>query len=414
MVVPDDAVTNASISAPRLSALTPLRHRNFRLLWTGLVISNTGTWMQFVALGYLVDRLTQTPLYLGLLAATQAVPRITFALVGGAAADRIDRRRLLFITNVVLMVTAMILGFLTLTGRIQIWQVLLIAAINSLVQSFDMPARHSMVPSLVEEREVLSAVSLNSVAFNGAGIFGPSIGGLVIASIGEAGCFFVNAATYLGTFTALLLMELPRTEAVGRVRLSEDLKEGINLLRQHRRLQLFLATVAALSFFGRPYIRMMPAFAREVLHVDARGLGLLQSAPGLGTICSALMVGWLSGGRGKGALLGGAMLTFGFIVAFFGLARSFALAIPLLVLMGLTQSLAMASANTLVQLTTPPHARGRVMGLYSMVAFGGFALGSLPVGAVADVIGVGPALSLGGVVVVLTALFVLPRLRGID
>ncbi|MGH2359994.1 MAG: MFS transporter, partial [bacterium] len=153
MVVPDDAVTNASISAPRLSAFTPLRHRNFRLLWTGLVISNTGTWMQFVALGYLVDRLTQTPLYLGLLAATQAVPRITFALVGGAAADRIDRRRLLVMTNVVLMVTALILGFLTLTGRIQIWQILLIAAINSLVQSFDMPARHSMVPSLVEERE---------------------------------------------------------------------------------------------------------------------------------------------------------------------------------------------------------------------------------------------------------------------
>lgn len=414
MYVPDDAVTGASLSTPRLSAFTPFRHRNFRLLWTGLVISNTGTWMQFVALGYLVDRLTQSPLYLGLLAATQAVPRLTFALVGGAAADRIDRRRLLLMTNVVLMATALILGLLTVTGRIQIWQVLFIAAINSLVQSFDMPARHSMVPSLVEEREVLAAVSLNSVAFNGAGVFGPSIGGIVIAAVGEAGCFFVNAATYLSTISALLMMQFPRTEAGGRVRLTEDLKEGLNLLRQHRRLQLFLVTVAALSFFGRPYIRMMPAFAREVLHVNAPGLGLLQSAPGLGTICSALLVGWLSYGRGKGAVLGGAMMTFGFAVTFFGMTKSFALAMAILVVMGLTQTLALASANTLVQLTTPPHARGRVMGLYSMVAFGGFALGSLPVGAVADVIGVGPALSLGGLMVVVIALFLIPRLRGID
>jgi MFS family permease len=370
--------------------------------------------MQFVAMGYLVDRLTQTPLYLGILAAVQAIPRLLFAFLAGAIADRVDRRRLLLVTNGVEMISAFLLAVLTAAGRIQIWQVFVIAGINSLIHSFDMPARHSMVPSLVEEKEVLAAVSLNSVAFNGAGVFGPSLGGVIIAAIGEAGCFFVNAVSFLATLTALALMEVPHTVAVGRVRISEDLREGIQLLRQHRRLVLFLAAVAALSFFGRPYVRMMPAFAREVLDVDARGLGLLQSAPGLGTICSALLLGWLSGSRGKGALLGGAMLAFGFAVAFFGLTKSFGLAIPLLVLMGLTQSMAMASANALVQLTTPAHARGRLMGLYSMVAFGGFALGSLPVGAIADVIGVGPALSLGGVIVVIIAIFVLPRLRDID
>lgn len=370
--------------------------------------------MQFVAMGYLVDRLTQTPLYLGVLAAIQAIPRLLFAFLAGAIADRVDRRRLLMATNGVEMISAFTLAILTVTGRIQIWHVFVIAGINSLIHSFDMPARHSMVPSLVEEKEVLAAVSLNSVAFNGAGVLGPSLGGVIIAAIGEAGCFFVNAFSYLATLTALAMMQLPHRVTVDRVRISEDLREGIHLLRQHRRLVLFLAVVAALSFFGRPYVRMMPAFAREVLHVDARGLGLLQSAPGLGTICSALLLGWLSGGRSKGGLLGGAMLAFGVAVAFFGLTKSFGLAIPLLVLMGLTQSLALASANTLVQLTTPPHARGRLMGLYSMVAFGGFALGSLPVGALADVIGVGPALSLGGVIVVLIALFALPRLRGID
>lgn len=367
--------------------------------------------MQFVALGYLVDRLTHTPLYLGILATTQAIPRILFALLGGAVADRIDRRRLLFWTNLVLMATAALLAALTMSGRIEIWHILIIAAINALVQSFDMPARHSMVPVLVEEHEVLTAVSLNSVAYNGAGIFGPSIGGAVIAAIGEAGCFVVNAISYLGVLSALAFMALPRRESVGGVRFTEDVREGMQLLRQHRQLVLFLGSVLALSFFGRPYIRMMPAFAREVLHVGATSLGLLQSAPGVGTVLSVLLVGRLSAARGKGGLLGGAMVAFGLLVAVFGMLRSFPLALLLLMAMGTMQTMALASANALVQLTAPPHARGRVMGFYSMVAFGGFALGSLPVGAVGDAIGVGAALSGGGVLLVVTALALFPRLR---
>lgn len=367
--------------------------------------------MQFVALGYLVDRLTQSPLYLGILAATQAIPRLLFSLLGGTLADRIDRRRLLVLTNVFLMTTATLLAVLTVTGRIRIWQVLIIAGLNSLVQSFDMPARHSMVPSLVDEREVLTAISLNSVAFNGAGIFGPSIGGALIATVGEGGCFIVNAASYLGTLSALAMMDMPRQEAVARMSLSEDLREGVRLLRQHRHLLLFLGTVAALSFFGRPYVRMLPTFAREVLHVGATSLGVLQSAPGVGTILSVLLVGRISAARGKGALLGAAMLVFGLLVAIFGLVRTLPLALVLLVLMGTTQAMALASANALVQLNTPPHARGRLMGFYSMVAFGGFAVGSLPVGAVGDVLGVGPALSAGGVILVGIALFLIPKLR---
>ncbi len=401
----------AAIGRPHVPPFAPLRHRNFRLLWTGLLVSNTGSWMQFVALGYLVDRLTQSPLYLGILAATQAVPRLIFALIGGAAADRIDRRRLLFATNLFLMASAGVLALLTATGRIQIWQILVIGALNSLVQSFDMPARHSMVPALVLEPEVLTAVSLNSVAFNGAGIFGPSLGGAVIAAIGETGCFALNAISYLAVVAALVLMEVPRHEAVGRVRFSEDLREGVQLLRRHRHLVLFLGTVAALSFFGRPYIRMMPTYAREVLHVGATSLGFLQAAPGVGTVLSALLVGRLSASRGKGSLLGGAMLLFGIAVGLFGMLRAFVPAILLLIVMGTVQAMAMASANTLIQLSTPPGARGRLMGFYSMVAFGGFALGSLPVGAVADVIGVGPALSAGGVIVIILAVVLLPRLR---
>jgi len=409
--------TSATVVAeipPRVSALAPLRYRNFRLLWTGLVVSNTGSWMQFVALGYLVDRLTGSPLYLGLLAGAQAVPRLLFALVGGTTADRVDRRGLLLATNLLLMISATVLAVLTATQRIQIWQIFVIAGLNSLVQAFDMPARHSMVPSLVAEHEVLTAISLNSVAFNGAGIIGPSLGGVLIAAVGESGAFFVNAVSYFAVLTALLLMSVPRQERVGRVRVSEDFREGLALLRYHPQIIWLLGTVAVLSFFGRPYVRLMPSFAREVVHVGAEGLGLLQSAPGIGTVAALLVVGWLSSRRGKGGLLGIATLTFGAAVVAFGMMRWFWPALVTLVAVGTTQALAMASANTLLQLTVPTHARGRAMGLYSMVAFGGFALGSLPIGALADYVGVGPALSAGGLIVVVISLALLRRLRRLD
>ena len=402
----------AAIAGSRVSAFAPLRHRDFRLLWMGLVISNTGSWMQFVALGYLVDRLTQSPLYLGILAFAQALPRLLFALVGGTVADRVvDRRRLLMATNLFLLITAGILGVLTAAGRIQIWQVLVIGALNSLVQSFDVPARHSLVPQLVEEREVLTAVTLNSVAFNGSGIFGPSLGGVIIAAAGEAGCFFLNAVSFLAVVAALWIMAVPPQQSASRARLSDDLRESLQLLSSDRRLLWFLGTLLTLSFFGRPYIRMMPAFAREVLRVGATSLGLLQAAPGAGTLAAVLLVGRLSDVRGMGMLLGMAMLIFGLLVTAFGLVTSLHVALVLLVLIGTAQSLALSTANTLIQLAAPPHARGRLMGLYSMVTFGGFALGSLPVGAAADVIGVGPAVSLGGVIVVVLAMWLIPRLR---
>jgi MFS family permease len=413
--VSDDSTAATAATLPsRVSAFAPLRYRNFRLLWTGLIISNIGSWMQFVALGYLVDRLTGSPVYLGLLAATQAVPRLVFALVGGTTADRVDRRGRLLAPTLVLMTSAAALAVLTVTGRIQIWQIFVIGGVNSLVQAFDMPARHSMVPSLVAEHEIFTAISLNSVAFNGAGIIGPSVGGILIAAVGESGAFFVNAGTYCAVLAALLLMSVPRQERVGRVRVSEDLREGLALLRHHPQIVLLLGTIAVLSFFGRPYVRLMPSFAREVVHVGAEGLGLLQSAPGIGTVAALLLVGWLSTMRGKGGLLSLATLGFGGAVAVFGLMRWFWPALLMLVAVGSAQALAMASANTLLQMTVPAHARGRAMGLYSMVAFGGFALGSLPVGMLADVVGVGPALSAGGAVVVLIALVVLPRLKKID
>ncbi len=384
----------------RRTAFALLAHRNFRLLWTGMLVSHIGSWMQFIALGYLIDQLTKAPIYLGLLGLSQAVPRLLFAFLGGVAADRLDRRRVLLWTNGIMMVSATLLAVLAYTGRIQVWHILAIGAFNSFTNSFDMPARQSMVPTLVGESQLLSAVSLNSMAFQGAGIFGPSIGGVVIAAVGVAGCFFVNALTYTAVLTALLRMDVPPQATGDRVSVGQDIREGIGLLAQHRHLLALLGIVAVISFFGRPYIRLMPAMAREVLHVGPKGLGLLQAAPAVGTILSVFIISAIGEATKKGRLLLVAAMATGVMVVLFALSPWFVVSLGLLALVGTGQAVAFAAANTLLQTTVQPNQRGRMMGLYGMVTFGMFALGTLPLGALAGVVGVGNALALGGATVI--------------
>jgi predicted MFS family arabinose efflux permease len=298
------------------------------------------------------------------------------------------------------MGSAVVLWLLTRAGRIEVWHILAIGAFNSFVQSFDGPARQSLVPGLVEEREILGALSLTSMANNGSGIFGPSLGGVVIAAVGVAGCFFLNALSYTAVVVALLLMSLPSDIRTVSGSLGKDMREGIGLLARHRHLLVLLGVVAALNFFGRPYVRMMPAVAREVLGVGPTSLGLLQAAPSVGTILSVFVVNAF-GGVGRGRLMLTASLAAGVLIALFGLSSSFALSVGLLVLIGTGQAAALATANTLVQTTVQPGQRGRMMGIYSMTSFGMFALGTLPIGALADAIGVGPALTMGGIAVVI-------------
>jgi MFS family permease len=381
-----------------------------------MLTSQTGSWMQFVAQGYLVDQLTQAPIYLGLLGIAQAIPRFMFALIGGAAADRLDRRRVLLITNALLMASAWMLWWLTYTHHIQIWHILTLAAVNSVTSSFDVPARQSIISNLVGDRELMPALSLQSMANNGSGVWGPSLGGVVIAAFGVVGCFFVNAVSYIGVFVALLLMEIPRHASVSRASLGHDIREGLGLLVRHQQLLMLLAIVAVLSFFGRPYVRMMPAVAREVLGVGPQGLGILQSAPAAGTILAVFVLSAARDSMSKGRIMLVAGIGAGAMVTLFGLSTSFPLSIALLVLAGVGQSIAFAVANTLVQTTVLPEQRGRMMGLYNMFAFGMFALGTLPVGALAHVVGVGHALSIGGFIVVtfLTTLaFTSPRARAL-
>jgi len=387
------------VTSPR-SAFEPLGNRNFRLLWTGMLVSQTGSWMQFTALGYLLDQLTKAPVYLGLLGLSQAIPRLLFAFIGGIAADRFDRRRVLLSTNLVLMGSAVLLSVLAYTGRIQVWHILVIGAFNSLTQSFDAPARQSMIPALVGDAHLMRAISLSAMALNGSGVFGPSLGGVLIALTGVAGCFFINAMSYIAVLMALLRMDAPAQAVGGGVSFRQDFQEGLSLLGRHRHLLAVLAVIGVLSFFGRPYIRLMPALAREVLHVGPQGLGVLQSAVALGAILAVFVVSIIGHTVPRGRILLTTATAAGAMVVLVGFSRWFATSVVLLVLAGVNQALAMASANTLLQTTVQPDQRGRIMGLYSMVNFGMFSLGTLPMGALAGVIGVGPALSLGGAAVI--------------
>lgn len=402
--VSDEVLTETIAPPARVTPFAPLRYRNFRLLWTGFVVSNTGSWMQFTALGYLMDQLTSRPIFLGLLGLAQAVPRLLFAFLGGVIADRVDRRMILLTTNLITLVSSLVLGLLTYLDLVRVWHLLVIGGFNSFVHSFEMPARQSMTPSLVDEPLLLQAVSLNSMAFNGAGVFGPAIAGVVISLVGTHGAFFLNSISYVGVVWALLAMRLPAFVAEGGVSFGEDIREGLALLTRHRVVLVLLTVIAALSFFGRPYIRLMPAVAREVLHVGPRGLGILQAAPGLGTILAVFAIGWIAGWMHKGALMLAAAFLMGAMVTLFSFSGSFAGSVALLVGVGLTQSAAMASANTLMQTTVPAGARGRAMGLFGTVAFGMMALGVLPAGALAEVIGLSWSLALGGIVLMAVVL----------
>lgn len=405
-----EEVAATTTVAARLTPLAPLRNRNFRLLWSGLVVSNAGSWVQFTALGYLMDELTRAPVWLGVLGLVQAVPRLGFAFLGGVLADRIDRRRVMLVANLVAMGSSLLLGTLTALKLVGVWHLLVIAAFNSLVASFDMPARQALTPSLVGEGEVLQAVSLNSLAFNGSGVVGPAVAGVVISLIGTHGAFFLNSVSYLAVIGALLALRLPADVPRLGASFRQDAREGLALLGRQRVLLVLMGLVAVISFFGRPYIRLMPAVAREILAVGPQGLGVLQAAPGIGTFLAVLVTGWSAGRMARGALMLSAAFVMGVAVTLFALSTSFALSVALLVGVGMSQSVAMAAGNTLVQTTVLPGQRGRAMGLFGSVAFGMMALGTLPAGFAAGVLGLSWALALGGIVL-MTAVLALTLAR---
>jgi len=405
--------TGASSRPPVLRALA---HRNFQLFFGGQLISLIGTWMQTVAQSWLVYRLTGSSLLLGTVAFSSQFPVFLLAPLGGTIADRHNRHRIVIATQVSSMLLALILAVLTLSGRIEVWQIAVLGGLLGVVNAFDIPARQSFLVEMVGREDLMNAIALNSSMFNGARVMGPAIAGLLVASIGEGWCFLANSVSYLAVIAGLLMMRLGKPRQPDRtVSPLESILEGFRYARRTAPIRALLVLVGLVSLVGMPYTVLMPVFADAILHGGARGLGTLMGATGVGALLGALTLANRRGLRGLGGWTASAAAGFGLSLMLFAVSRWFTLSAILLVLTGFCMMLQMACTNTLLQSMAPDRLRGRIIALYSMMFMGMAPFGALFAGVAAGHLGAPVTVAAGGAVCLLgAAAFAsrLPRLRG--
>jgi MFS family permease len=393
-----------------------LRHHNYQLFFSGQLISLIGTWMQSVAESWLVYRLTGSSALLGVSAFASQIPVFLFAPIGGAVADRANRHRIIVTTQSLSIVMPLVLAVLTLTNHVKVWHVFALASCLGVVNAFDIPARQAFIVEMVGRDDLMNAIALNSSMVNGARIVGPAVSGLLVAAVGEGWCFLLNGLSYIAVIAGLLLMELtPRPlQARGRGAFRET-AEGFRFVARTAPVRALLVLLGCVSFAGMPYAVLMPVFAASILHGGPRALGLLMGASGLGALAGTLTLASRDGVRGLGTWVATSAGCFGAALMLFSFSRVFWVSVVLLVPVGASMMVQMASSNTLIQAMVPDVLRGRVMAVYSMMFMGMAPFGALFAGTVAERIGAPATVALGGsVCVVASAVFRvrLPSLRG--
>jgi MFS family permease len=390
--------TSPASRASRVAlAVRALRHRNFQLFFAGQLISLIGTWMQTVAQSWLVYRMTNSAFLLGAVGFASQIPVFIMAPVGGIVADRYNRHRVVVGTQTASMILAGILAALTLSGRVQVWQIMVLAAGLGVVNAFDIPARQAFLIDMVGREDLMNAIALNSSMFNGARVIGPAIAGILVASIGEGWCFFVNAVSYIAVIVGLLLMRIQRAARLEtRGSPLENILEGFRYARNTGPFRAIFALLGLVSFVGMPYSVLMPLFADQILHGGARGLGILMGATGIGALLGAISLAARVGIRGLGRLIAICAAGFGVSLVVFSFSKIFWLSTLLLVPVGFFIMVQMASSNTLIQSMVPDQLRGRILAVYSMMFMGMAPFGALSAGAVAHRIGAPWTVALGG------------------
>lgn len=392
----------------RLAALgRSFRHRNYRLFFSGQAISLIGTWMQSVALSWLLYRLTGSSLELGLLGFASQIPVFLLSLGGGVLADRLDRHRLLVGTQVASMIQASILAGLTLAGHIATWHLYVLATLLGCINAVDIPVRQSFIVELVGKEDLHNAIALNSSMFNAARVVGPSVAGILVAAIGEGWCFLINAVSFLAVIAGLLAIRLtPRAAAQGPASVLAHLAEGFRFAWTTPFVRAALLLLGAGGLLGSSYMTLMPVFAGEILNTGARGLGILLSAAGAGSLAGALSLAARRQSAGLSRLVLGAALGFGACLAVFPLSRDLRISALILVPAGYCMIVFMAGANTLLQLRVPDALRGRIMAFFSMMIIGMTPFGALLSGSLAHWLGAPVTVSLSGLaILVVTVLF---------
>jgi MFS family permease len=396
--------------------LRALRSRNYRLFFIGQSISLVGTWMQQVAMSWLVYRLTGSAFLLGVVGFVGQIPTFLLAPVAGVLADRWDKRRLLIATQTLSMLQAAALAFFVLAGTVQVWQIVTLSLILGITSTFDIPARQSFIVEMVDNREDLgNAIALNSSMFNAARLIGPSIAGLLVAAVGEGICFIVNAFSYLAVIVALAAMRLtPGKPEKARRHILHELREGVGYAFGFSPIRSILLLIALVSLMGMPYSILMPVFARDILHGGPHTFGFLMAASGCGALASTVYLASRKNVLGLGRIIVAATTLFGAGIIAFSFSGSLPLSLLFLCITGFGGMALIASSNTILQTIVEDDKRGRVMSLFTMAFIGMAPFGSLIAGSLANTIGARNTLLIGGVSCLAGgALFavILPKIR---
>ncbi|MCX7784778.1 MAG: MFS transporter [candidate division WOR-3 bacterium] len=394
------------------------QYRNYRLYFAGQGISLIGSWMQSIALSWLVYRLTNSAFLLGLVRFSGEIPIFIFTPLAGVIIDRWERRKILIITQILALLQALVLSILVLTHSITIWQIIILSIIMGIINSFDMPGRQSFVIEMVDKKEDLgNAIALNSSMFNLARLIGPSLAGILIATVGEGICFLVNSISYLSAILALIAMKLNRKATINQGKnVFIELRQGAKYVLGFTPIRYILTLIITVSLLGTPYVVLLPIFAKTILKGGPQTLGFLMAGAGIGALIGALYLASQKTVVGLGKIIPIATTIFGIGLLVMSRSHIFQLSLVMMLFIGFGMMVQMASSNTFLQTIVDDDKRGRVMSFYTLAFMGTMPLGSLLAGFLASKIGAQNTVLIGGLVSIVSAIIFaqkLPYLRTI-
>ena len=377
---------------------------DFRLLWAGACVSSVGTWMQKVAQSWLIFEISQSPFLLGVDAFLGEIPIFLFSLIGGVVADRMDRRRLLIVSQIIQLSCAFLLAALIGFGVVRIWHILTLSFVVGTAQAFGGPAYQALIPTLVRPHDLQNAIALNSIQFNLARVVGPALGGIVFTKFGYVWCFSLNGLSYVAVIITLLLLTtkfIPK--ATGSM--LDSMKEGIQFIRSHGSMEALIALAFLMTFLGIPLLTFLPVIAKEVFHQGPEVFTQLLSTSGAGAVFGALVVAWLGNVRNKGRVALSVLMFLGLGMTAFALSKSLLLSFALMFLTGAALIAVFAMISSLVQLITGDEMRGRVMSVYNVAFRGGMPLGNLVSGYFVPILTAPVVLAVNGVLLFALGLY---------
>ena len=381
------------------------RYRDFRLMWIGACTSSIGTWMQIVAQGWLVYRLSNSAFWLALDQFLAGLPIFLFSLVGGVIADRIERRRVLLASQYLQMACAIIQTIIVVTGVVQVWHILILSFVAGFAQAFGGPAYQALIPTLVEREDMPNAIALNAIQFNLAVTIGPALAGQALAKLGESWCFGLNAVSFLAPILSLWMIKSRFHPEKTKESILVSLKRGISFARQQPAMEALIVLAFCMTFLAMPMRTYLPVFVKDIFHRGPETYGNLLSLMGIGSICGSLTMAGVGNVQRKGRIALGGLILLGAGISGFAISKHVPLSGAMLVLVGASMMAVFAMVNSLVQLITTNEMRGRVMSLYNFAFRGGMPMGNLLTGWLVPIFTAPVVLGINGLLLVAVALY---------